>query len=77
MEENYSVHFVSQFKLQGQKMLPHQLQMEKNRLETVWVTVRTRIKFMLFAVYLYVTPLAYCITSHCFPHSSYFWPEAK
>lgn len=76
MEENYSVYFALQLELQGQKMLPHQLEMEKTRIETVWVTVRTRMKFMLFAVYLYVIPLSYCTTSTP-PHCSYFWPEAK
>lgn len=35
MEENYSVHFASQLELQGWKMLPHQLEMEKTRIETV------------------------------------------
>lgn len=59
--------------VKGWKILPHELEMEKTRIETFWVTVRTRMKCMLFAVYLYVIPLAYCIT----PHSSYFWPEAK
>lgn len=38
MEENYSVYFALQLELQGQKMLPHQLEMEKTRIETVWVT---------------------------------------
>lgn len=73
MEENDSVLFASQLELQGWKMLPHQLERERTRIETFWVTLRTRMKCMLFAVYLYVIPLAYCFTSHC----SYFWPEAK
>lgn len=29
------IQFILQFELQGQKMLPHQLEMEKTRIETV------------------------------------------
>lgn len=34
MEENDSVLFASQLELQGWKMLPHQLEMERTRIET-------------------------------------------
>lgn len=90
MEENYSVYFALQLELQGQKMLPHQLEMEKTRIETVWVTqnqdeIHALCCMSLLFLYHIIPPLL-LLTVHTFDQRlnrksisliADIWPEAR